>query len=97
MIFTKGAHHRAKFDTFDWSGEISPNLYFDSLLLLKVYEVSGKKSMEELCLMMPKSGQKFEEKFIFCFKNDKNLVNFDPSTEKSKKVALWLVSFKVYV
>ena len=24
--------------------------------------------------MMPKSGAKFEEKLIFCFKNDKNLV-----------------------
>ena len=31
---------------------------------------------------------KFEEKLICCFKNDKNLVNFDPSTRKSKKFAL---------
>ena len=41
--------------------------------------------------MIPKSGTKFEEKLIFCFKNDKNLVNFDPSTKKSKIFALWLV------
>ena len=41
--------------------------------------------------MIPKSGAKFEEKLIFCFKNDKNLVNFDPSTKKSKKFALSLV------
>ena len=27
MIFTKGAHQNAKFQTFDCSGEISPNLY----------------------------------------------------------------------
>ena len=73
---------------FRRSTEISPNLYFDSLLLLKVYNVSGKKSMEELCLMIPKSGAKFEGKLIFCFKNDKNLVNFDPSTKKSKTFAL---------
>ena len=26
--------------------------------------------------MMPKSGAKFEEKLIFCFKNNKNLVTF---------------------
>ena len=32
--------------------------------------------MEELCFMIPKSDAKFEEKFIFCFKNDKNLENF---------------------
>ena len=52
-----------------------------------------KKSMEELCLMIPKNGAKLEEKLIFCFKNDKNLVNFDPSTKKSKKFALWLAPF----
>ena len=37
--------------------------------------------MEEISLMIPKSGAKFEEKLIFCFKNDKNLENFDPSTK----------------
>ena len=43
--------------------------------------------------MIPKSGAKFEEKVIFCFKNNKNLVNFDPNTKKSKNVALLLVPF----
>ena len=43
MIFTKGAHQSAKFQTFDCSGEISPNLYFDGLVLLKVYKISAKK------------------------------------------------------
>ena len=42
MIFTKGAHQSAKFQTFDWSGKISPNLYFDRLLLLKIYKTSAK-------------------------------------------------------
>ena len=32
--------------------------------------------------------EKFEGKLICCFKNDKNLVNFDPSTQKSQKFAL---------
>ena len=44
--------------------------------------------MEKLCLMIPKSGAKFEEKLVFCFKNDKNFGDFDPSTKKSKKLAL---------
>ena len=35
--------------------------------------------------MIMKSSAKFEEKAIFCFKNGQNLVNFDPSTIKSKK------------
>ena len=52
------------------------NLYFDRLLLLKVYKVSAKK-MEELCLMIPNSGAKYEEKHIFSFKIDKNLANFN--------------------
>ena len=38
--------------------------------------------------MIMKSGANFEEKPTFCFKNDKNLVNFDPSTIKSKKFEL---------
>ena len=56
--------------------------------MLKVYKVTAKKSMEEICLMMPKSGAKFEEKLIFCVKNDKNLVNLGPSNKKSNKFTL---------
>ena len=37
--------------------------------------------------------EKFEEKPICFFKNDKNLVNFDPSTQKTQIFALWLVPF----
>ena len=38
--------------------------------------------------MALKSDVKFEEKLIWCFKNDKNLVNFHPSTQKSQRFAL---------
>ena len=55
---------------------------------MKVHKVSAKKSMEEMYLMIPKSGGKFKEKLIFCFKNDNNLVNLDLSTKNSKKIAL---------
>ena len=68
MIFRKGAQYSAKLQTFDCSGEILTNLYFDRLLLLKVYKVSAKKIMEEICLMLPKKGAKFEEKLIFVSK-----------------------------
>ena len=34
---------------------------------------------------------KFEEKLIRCFKNDKNLVKIDPSTQKSTKLPLLFV------
>ena len=36
---------------------------------------------------------KFEEKPICCFKNDKNLVNFDQSNPRSPTFALSLVPF----
>ena len=41
--------------------------------------------------MMLKIDAKFEEKLISCFKIDKNLVNFDSSTQKSQKFIIWLV------
>ena len=41
--------------------------------------------------MIPKNGAKFEEKLIFCFKNDINLVNFEPSTKKSKKICILIL------
>ena len=40
VIWTKGADQSAKFQTFDRSCEISPNLQFDRLLLVKVYNFS---------------------------------------------------------
>ena len=43
MIWTKRAHQSAKFQTFDCSRQISPNFYFDRLLLLKVYKISARK------------------------------------------------------
>ena len=41
--------------------------------------------------MTLKIDAKFEEKLICCFKNDMNLVNFDPSTQKPQKFAFSLV------
>ena len=40
-----------------------------------------------------KSDGTFREKLICCFKNNKNLVNFDPSTQKSQNIAFSLVPF----
>ena len=53
-------------------------MYFDRLLT--VYKILAK-SMEELCLMILKIGAKFAEKLIY-FKNDKNFMKFDVSTQK---------------
>ena len=52
MIWTKEAHQSTKFQTFDCSGKISPNLYLDSLLLLKVYKILAKK-VQRSCVSWP--------------------------------------------
>ena len=38
--------------------------------------------------MTLKSDAKFDKKRFCCLKNDKNVVNFDPSTQKSQTFAL---------
>ena len=68
----------AGFQPFDYSREISLNLYFDRLFLLGIYKISAKK-IKDLCFMTLKSNAKFKEKLICCFKNDKILVNIGPS------------------
>ena len=92
MIWTKGDHQSAKYQTFDSWREILPNLYFDRLLLMKIYKIWAKKT-EELCLMARKSDKKFEKKLISYFKKGKNLVNSDPSTQKPQTFSLSLVPF----
>ena len=83
MIFTKGAHQSAKISgKFQLLRLISPNLYFGRLLLLKVYTISAKKSIDELCLLILKNDAKFEQKPICCFKIEKSLVNFVPRTQE---------------
>ena len=47
------------------------------------------KFTEELCVMRMKNGAKFEEDLTCQFKIDmRNLMNFDPSTQKSQKFEL---------
>ena len=47
--------------------------------------------------MTPKIDAKFEEKLICCFKNDKNLVDFDPSTWKSQNLHFqWFLLCKLF-
>ena len=61
-------------------------MHFNGLLLTKVYNVSGQKKQRSY--FNGTQDKKFKRKVICCFKNDKNLVDFDPSTQKSQKFAL---------
>ena len=53
--------------------------------------------MEELCLMLPKSGAKFEEKLTCGLENDmRNLENFYQSTRNSRNWNFhWILLYKV--
>ena len=59
-------------------------MYFDRLLLLKVYKILAKKVYtEELCLMTLMIDAKFKEKLTCGLGNDlRNLANFHQSTQK---------------
>ena len=74
------------------------NVYFDRLILLKVYKILAKKIYtEELWFMNLKIEAKFGEKLVFCFKNNRNLVNFDLSTKSLKNVHFhWFLLCKVF-
>ena len=81
MVWTKETHQSAKFQTFGCSCEISPNLYFHRLLLLKVYKIPANKSIEEFCLVTLKSDAKFDAKLTCGLESDmRNLANFHQST-----------------
>ena len=70
--------------TFHPSSWKSENLHFDWILLSKHIKFKWKNT-EELCFMTLKSDTKFEEKLTLDSKNDmRNLVNFHPTTQKSK-------------
>ena len=97
MIWTKGAHQSAKFQTFECSRNISPNLYFDRLLSIQYKILAEKVCTEELHFMTLKIDAKFVEKLICCFKNDRNLVNFHPSTQSLKYLYFhWFLLCKIF-
>ena len=56
--------------------------------LKKKYGVAMSYDTKELC--------KIWRDLIFCFKNDKTLVNFDLSNKKSKTFALWSLLREVF-
>ena len=58
-------------------------------LLIERKNCKSLKFVEELWVMTMKNGPKFEEELTCDFKIDMgNLTNFDPSTQKSQKLAL---------
>ena len=72
------------FVNFNASNGKSEYFHFDVLLLSIAYKVSAKK-LQKNDLSDTKKDPNFEEKLIFGLKNDlRNLVNFNPSSGKSK-------------
>ena len=76
-------------------GKVSPEhlkvskLKFWWDLLIQSRKNMSLKFTEELCVMGMKNNAKFEEELASHFKtNMRNLMNFDPNTQKSEKTAL---------
>ena len=69
-------------------------LGYESLVLTRQSPAfnSVELGIPGVCLMDLKSDAEFKEKLIYCFKNDKNLVNFDPSTQKVSQICTFIVS-----
>ena len=88
IIWTKWGHQSEKFLTFVCSQEISPNLYFDRLLLLKVYKKVQRglsQDTEEWCRIWRKADLFFHKWQQFS--------EFWLEHSKSQKFAFWLVPF----
>ena len=97
MIWTKEAHNSAKFQTFDCSHDVSPNLYLDRILLLKVHKISPKKVQRSYVSKTLKGEEKFEHKIDLLFQKCQNLVNCDLSTRNSQNFYIdWFLLWKVY-
>ena len=88
MIWIKGTHQSAKFQTLNCSCKISPNLYLDRLLnlckiLAKNYRGVMSHDPEDWC--------KNWKKMICFFKNRNILVKFDLNTRRSPNFAKYLM------
>ena len=71
---------------FDPSTQKLKNPHFNGLLLAKVYIYCFSLGSTEKFDDTQDWLTKFEGKLICCFKNDKNLLHFDPSTQKSQNL-----------
>ena len=69
------------------------NLLFNGLHLTKIYNASAWKVQRSYVWCHSRLTKKIEGKLICCFRNDKNLKNFDLSTQKSQKFVLWLALY----
>ena len=90
MIWTKGAHQSAKFQTFDCSRKISPNLYFDRLL--KVYKILAKK-YRGVISHDPEDWCKIWRKTDLLFQKWQEFGEFWPEHSKVSKICTFIGSY----
>ena len=96
IIFSR-FFHSAKFQTFDCSGEISTNLYFDRLFLLKVYKVSVKKVWTSCISWYQRVVQNLKRNFFFASKITRIWWIFIRTLKSLKNLHFdWSLSCKAY-
>ena len=89
----KEAHRTAKFQTFNCSREVSLNLYFDRLLLLKVYEISAKK-VQRVTSHDIEEWYKIRKKTDLLFQKWQKFGEFWPEHSKALKICNLIGSFR---
>ena len=83
---------------------LSPNLYCNKFVFLKVYKISAKRVQRKyvswhwrVMQNLKKKKQKTKKKQISCFKNEKKLVNLIRAFKSQKNFHFdWSLSCKVY-
>ena len=83
MIWTKGAHRSAKFQTFERSHKISPNLYFDRLP--KVYKTLAKIEVQRSYSLNPEDWCKIWRKTDLLFQKWQEFGEIWPEHSKASK------------
>ena len=92
MIWTEIAHQSAKFQIFDCSREISPNLLFDRLLLLKVYKIAAKKAQRSYVSWQWRVMQKLRKTDLL-FQKGQKFGEFWHKYSKVSNISTLIVSF----
>ena len=98
MIWTKGAHQSAKFQTFDCSRKISLNLYFDiRFLMLKVYKILAKKVQRSYVLWPWRLMQNLKKNWSAVSKTTRIWWNLNRAFESLKNLHFhWFLLCKVF-
>ena len=75
--------------TFDYLGEISPNLYFNGLILLRVYKILAEKLKRSYVSWHWRVRKNLKKNWLVVRKSNAEYGKLLPKHSKASKVGLW--------